>query len=113
MGSPTEVVEHVCHIGEDGYCDCRDISPIGLEKSRKTLPEIGILTLEEVGRELKPGRLVCRACGHRGILTDDISGASPRMPGYSCNNELDFAICPRCCHWAIVDPFNTQIGTRV
>jgi hypothetical protein len=115
MNQKIEVIVHKCHMDGDGYCDCEDVSSIILKKAGETLPELNGFTLEEVKETLSSGQLICKECGHYGMLTKSIADAAPEGPrGYACNYESDFVICPKCCHWAVIDdPFHITPGTLV
>ena len=113
--STVPVIKHNCRIGIDGYCNCSDVPVEILKAARELVPELNKLSFEEIKAQFSFGKLICKCCGHRGILTDDIAGEAPGYPkGYHCNNETDFAICPQCGHWTLIeDPSHTQLGAEI
>jgi hypothetical protein len=114
MSSSSGATRHACSVKENGYCDCQNVPLVVLRRAQEVLPELACLVLWQVKKNLIPSDLVCRECGHLGMLVDDIFNEAPGVPGYACNNEADFAICPRCCHWTVIsNPMRTPRGARV
>lgn len=110
--------EHICHILKSGYCDCIACSEEIIKIARNTLPDFKDKNLEEIAEVLsKIGicYLVCKECGHKGMLGKPIIGPHPDNPksSYCCNAEVDFIICPKCGHWGTIFPNLGQIGDIV
>ena len=103
---------HQCHKNKQDFCECELVSQevIDIIKSIKSLggePKLERLTWS---------KLKCKQCGHANMLTQCIYGEAPggKDPGYTCNAESDFAICPKCGHWAMIwDAFRTIPGQEI
>ncbi|MBU0649063.1 hypothetical protein KJ969_03110 [Patescibacteria group bacterium] len=70
LASPKSFSTHVCKKDSKGYCQSLNLDKAAMEiiariKTAGGEPDIS---------KLKPGELICRVCGHRGMLYHSIGG---------------------------------------
>ncbi|MEW6407647.1 MAG: hypothetical protein AB1465_03075 [Patescibacteria group bacterium] len=108
--------KHICHIAENGYCNCANCSEEIIRIAKDVLLDFKDRNLEGIAKILSRGicYLVCKECGHKGMLGRPILGPHPDNPnGGSCNAEEDFIICPKCGHWGVIFARLGQAGDIV
>ncbi|MBI5076915.1 hypothetical protein HZB94_00840 [Candidatus Falkowbacteria bacterium] len=110
---------HRCRPDEKGYCRTRAISIKVIEAAQIALKELEDDTVSGARKRLLgtgQAKLVCKACGHKGMLSKPIFGRPPncKIAHYAANAEEDFAICPQCAHWAVIEnPHAVRAGAVV